>query len=74
MYVFGSAGRQDFDPVRSDIGGLVEVDEHDPLERGEKLLGLWDALEAYFGRKVDMLTDSSLQNPYLRKQTEAAKN
>lgn len=73
MYVFGSAGREDFDPVRSDIDLLVKVDEHDPSERGEKLLGLWDALEAYFGRKIDIRTESSLQNPYFRKQTEAAK-
>lgn len=73
MYAFGSAGREDFDAVRSDIDVLVEVDENDPLEKGEKLLGLWDALEAYFGRRVDLLTESSLQNPYLRKQVEATK-
>lgn len=73
MYVFGSAAREDFHAERSDIDLLVEVNAEDPLERGENLLDLWDALEAYFGRKVDLLTESSLQNPYLRKQIEATK-
>ncbi len=73
LYVFGSSGREDFDAMRSDIDLLVEVNAEDPLERGENLLDLWDALEAYFGRKVDLLTESSLQNPYLRKQIEASK-
>lgn len=71
--IFGSASREDFDALRSDIDLLVEVDEDDPMEKGEKLFGLWDSLEAYFGRKVDLLTQTSLKNPYLRKQIETTK-
>ena len=37
----------------------------DPLEKGEKLLALWDRLEAFFHRKVDLLTRKALKNPFL---------
>lgn len=73
MHVFGSAGSEDFDVTRSDIDVLVAVDEPDPLEKGDKLLGLWDDLERYFKRKVDLLTEASLKNPYLRKRIESTK-
>lgn len=73
LHVFGSSVGPNFDHTKSDIDVLVEVDENDPLERGEKLIGLWDSLEQYFKRKVDLLTESSLKNPYLRKRIEATK-
>ena len=73
LYVFGSAARKDFDLQRSDIDMLVEINESDPLEKGEKLLGLWDALEGYFKRKVDLLTETSLKNPLLKKRIETTK-
>ena len=37
-----------------------------PLDRGETLINLWDALEKLFARKVDLLTDQPIKNPYLR--------
>lgn len=73
LYAFGSATSRRFDPHKSDIDLLVEIAEPDPLERGEKLLGFWNAPENFFGRKVDLLTESSLKNPYLRKSVEATK-
>lgn len=65
LYAFGSSVTDRFDPRRSDIDLLVEMKEMDPLERGEQLLSLWDKLEAFFQRKVDLLTAKSLRNPYL---------
>ena len=73
IYAFGSSVTDRFDEEKSDIDLLVEVDAEDPVERGEKLMSLWDGLEALFLRKVDLLTDSSLKNPYLRKSIEATK-
>lgn len=67
LYAFGSAITDDFDPDRSDIDFLVEIDDPNPLERGEKLLSLWDTFESFFHRKVDLLTSDSLKNPYLKK-------
>ena len=65
LYAFGSSISSRFDPMRSDIDLLVEMEEMDPLEKGEKLLALWDRLEAFFHRKVDLLTRKALKNPFL---------
>jgi predicted nucleotidyltransferase len=73
LYAFGSSVTEKFDPSRSDIDLLVEIDVEDPLGRGEKLLSLWDQFESFFERKVDLLTDSSIHNPYLRKSINSTK-
>jgi|ERR1035437_687996 predicted nucleotidyltransferase len=73
LYAFGSSVTNKFDFEKSDIDLLVEIDEPDPLERGEKLISLWDTFEAFFHRKVDLLTESSLRNPYLRHSIDSNK-
>ncbi len=73
LYAFGSATNDTFDKEKSDIDLLVEIDAQDPIERGEKLLSLWDTFETFFHRKVDLLTDSSIRNPYLRKSIDSTK-
>lgn len=73
LYAFGSATTDEFDEDTSDIDLLIEIDENDPLERGEKLIAIWDKLEEFFQRKVDLLTNSSIKNPVLRKNIEATK-
>jgi predicted nucleotidyltransferase len=52
---------------------LVEIDSKDPIDRGEKLLDLWDLFEIFFRRKVDLHTDSSIRNPFLKKSIDATK-
>lgn len=73
MYAFGSATNDTFSKATSDIDLIVELNEPDPVERGEKLMALWDKLENFFNRKVDLLTDSSIHNPYLRKSIDSNK-
>jgi hypothetical protein len=73
LYAFGSATTDKFDSNTSDIDLLVEIDDPDPIERGEKLISLWDTFELFFHRKVDLLTDSSIHNPYLRKSIDSTK-
>ncbi len=73
LYAFGSSTRDDFDITRSDIDLIVEIDENDPIERGEKLIDLWDKFESFFNRKVDLLTESSIKNPVLKKNVDSTK-
>ncbi len=73
LYAFGSAVSDKFDNARSDIDLLIEIDEPDPIKRGEKLISIWDSFEDLFNRKVDLLTDSRIRNPYLRKSIDATK-
>lgn len=73
LYAFGSSVTDNFDPQKSDIDLLVETDDFDPVERGDNLLSLWDTFEKFFHRKVDLLTESSIKNPYLRKNIDTTK-
>ena len=73
LYAFGSSVTNNFDPESSDIDLVVEINESDPLERGELLLSIWDRLEVFFDRKVDLLTEGSIKNPYLKKSIDETK-
>ncbi|AVR46029.1 DNA polymerase subunit beta [Christiangramia fulva] len=73
LYAFGSSTTDQFDENSSDIDLLIEIEENDPLERGEKLLAIWDKFEEFFQSKVDLLTQSSLRNPILKKNIDATK-
>jgi predicted nucleotidyltransferase len=73
LYAFRSSVTTKFDKNHSDIDLLVDVDSNDPVDRGETLISLWDLFEKFFSRKVDLLTESSIHNPYLRKSIDATK-
>ena len=73
LYAFGSAVTTRFDKDHSDIDLLVDIDTPDPVERGEALISLWDTFELFFKRKVDLLTESSIHNPYLRRSIDSTK-
>jgi len=73
VYAFGSSVTDNFKEDTSDIDLLVELNTEDPIQRGQNLLDLWDKLEAYFQRKVDLLTSSSIRNPILRKNIDSSK-
>ena len=73
LYAFGSSVTNNFDISKSDIDLLVEINEKEPLVRGELLMNLWDKLEYFFQKKVDLLTPSSLKNPYLKNNIDKNK-
>lgn len=73
MYAFGSSITEKFDPASSDIDIVVKIDIDEPADRGEALLSLWDKLEILFKRKVDLLTDESIRNPYLKSNINRTK-
>ena len=73
LYVFGSVARNQFNPKSSDIDLLVELEPMSPTERGQNLMDMWDAFEDLFSRKVDLLTEQPVRNPYLRQSIEETK-
>ncbi len=73
IYAFGSSITDHFDQKTSDIDVVVKIDIDDPIERGEALLSLWDKLEALFKRRVDLLTEDSIRNPYLKSNINRTK-
>jgi len=71
--LFGSAVRGDFDPARSDLDFLVEFGSMSPAEYAEAFFGLKENLESLLGRPVDLITSSSLRNPYFKSGIEQAR-
>lgn len=73
MYAFGSSITDRFNTSSSDIDLIASVDIADAGDRGEALLSLWDQLETFFKRKVDLLTEESVRNPYLKSSIDQTK-
>jgi predicted nucleotidyltransferase len=72
-YAFGSVVTEHFNQG-SDIDLLVSFkDGLDPVRYGEHYFSLVDKLEALFDRKVDLVTELSLKNPYLIKAINNSK-
>ena len=65
---FGSVVRADFDPLRSDLDFLVAFDNEPPAVFAQAYIELKEGLESLFGRPVDLVTESSLANPYFRQR------
>ena len=66
LALFGSALREDFDSERSDLDFLIEFE---PLPKGtyaDTYFGLIEALERLFERRVDLVVESAIKNPYFR--------
>ncbi len=73
LFVFGSVSKGEFDPNTSDLDLIVELDNLAPTEKGEILMKLWSELELLFERKVDLLTEKKIKNPYLLKEIKNSK-
>jgi predicted nucleotidyltransferase len=62
--------REDFDPARSDVDLLVTYEPGTRRSFFEEY-DLQQALEAVFGRPVDLVSDAAIENPYLRRAVDA---
>ena len=64
LEVFGSATTATFDPEHSDLDFLVRFQQPAPMNLSDQYFGLAEGLEALFGRKVDLVMEGALKNPY----------
>lgn len=71
--LFGSASRGAFDPSRSDVDLLVEFNPAQGLKALDQYFGLKEALEALLNRPVDLVVESAVKNPYIRKSIEESR-
>jgi uncharacterized protein len=63
-YAFGSVVTDKFNE-ESDVDVIINMEDGiEPAEKGELMWNLWDKLEELFKRKVDMVSENSLTNPY----------
>ncbi|MEO6802557.1 MAG: nucleotidyltransferase domain-containing protein [Granulicella sp.] len=71
LALFGSALRDDFDPASSDVDLLIEFGEMPPQKYFRNYFDLLDAFTQLFGRKVDLVIERGVKNPYLRREIES---
>ncbi|MDO8540163.1 MAG: nucleotidyltransferase domain-containing protein [Opitutaceae bacterium] len=74
LYLFGSATGERFDPEKSDLDFFVSLQDRAPTgDYAERFLGLADALERLFRRRLDLVTEQSIRNPYFRREIESTR-
>jgi hypothetical protein len=66
LELFGSAAGRGFRAAGSDLDFLVEFHGVPEGERANCYFGLLEALEALFGRPVDLVEAKAIENPYFR--------
>lgn len=66
--VFGSAVGETFDVKSSDVDVLVEFDVGPDFDYFDHYFSLKEGLERILCRPVDVVTASSIQNPYFRQR------
>ncbi len=72
MHVFGSACSENFGS-HSDVDILISFKELSIERYTDNYFSLHYALEKLLGRKVDLLTENSLSNPYFIESIEETK-
>ena len=73
LSVFGSAARDDFDPATSDVDLLVEFDKDAIHRYARNFFSLEESMVGLFERKVDLITEGVIKNPYRLRSIEADK-
>lgn len=71
--VFGSAIREDLEPVRSDVDFLVEFEPEPDLDTFHAYMDLRGELSRLLGRPVDLVMPSGVRNRYFAKEIEATR-
>ena len=73
MYVFGSAATGDFND-QSDVEILVSFKKDISIDQyTDNYFDLYYQLRAMFNKKVDLVTENSLSNPYFIKSIDESK-
>ena len=73
LEVFGSAAEGAFDPLVSDYDFIARFAAQSDASKAKRFLGFSEALEALLGRKVDLMTDRPIANPYLRAAVDSTR-
>lgn len=72
--VFGSAAANMVLPATSDLDFLVEFESPGAPGYADRYFGLLEALGDLFGRRVDLVVESAMRNPYFRQSVERTRS
>jgi hypothetical protein len=70
LEIFGSAVSEFFDPDKSDLDFVVQFHDLAPGEYADTYFGLLEGMEKLFQRRVDLIMDTAIDNPYFREKIE----
>lgn len=74
LFLFGSAAKGNFDPVKSDLDMAVEfTDDIEPVDYAKNYFSLLEALENLFDKKVELLSLKALKNVIMIEEIENSK-
>ena len=73
LEIFGSAADGRFDPRHSDYDFIARFAAREGQSLGRRFIAFSEALELLLGRRVDLMTDHSIANPYLRRSIDATR-
>ena len=72
LFAFGSITTENFKPD-SDIDLVVDIPEMDPFSYSDSYFNLKTQLENLFHRRIDLLEQRAIKNPYLKQQIDQTK-
>jgi uncharacterized protein len=72
LFVFGSVLSDRF-KKNSDIDFIVDFRDFDVFDYADNYFDLKSSLEAILKRKIDLLEDKAINNPYLRQSIDSSK-
>jgi uncharacterized protein len=70
LRLFGSAATGAFVPATSDLDFVAEFSGTHSTDYPDRYLDFAEALERLFNRRVDLLTERAIRNPYFRTEVE----
>jgi predicted nucleotidyltransferase len=74
LAVFGSAVTGEFSPESSDLDFVVDFAEMDPVDHADCYLGLLLDLERLFGRRIDLIEERAIRNPFFRQGVDSSRH
>ncbi|CAN5254682.1 hypothetical protein BH23BAC1_BH23BAC1_16460 [soil metagenome] len=74
LYLFGSAAKGNFDPVKSDLDMVVEFSSSvAPVDYALNYFSFLEALEDLFNKKVELISFKALKNAVMIQEIEKSK-
>jgi len=70
LQLFGSAATGAFAPEASDLDFVAEFADTQAADYADRYFDFAEALERLFNRRVDVITQRAIRNPYFRAQVE----
>jgi uncharacterized protein len=71
--VFGSAVHEGFDPATSDVDLVVDFLPEARTAAFDNYFGLLESLQTLLNRRIDLITEASIRNPYLRQTIDESR-